>query len=183
MARGKAAFGSTLVGICRDGIAVAAGRRSGKRQGVSTMNMSERFETRGEIGHSISGVRDQLSLQARVFTIAVGISVIVLGFLYYQYMGLAEKYAALQASHVKIEGQLQAAISNVAKVKVDTEQSRVDAQELKTLLEAALKPPGAPTSASFPGWLGIKADGPKEAKGLIDQYKTPVWIFATSPTE
>jgi hypothetical protein len=147
------------------------------------MNMSERFETRGEIGHSISGVRDQLSLQAKVFTVAVCISVVVLGFLYYQYMGLAEKYAALQAAHVRIESQLEAAIANVAKVKVDTEQSRVDAQELKSLLEAALKPPGPPTSASFPGWLGIRADGPKEAKALIDQYKTPVWIYATSPTE
>ena len=36
------------------------------------MNMSERFETRGEIGHSIAGVRDQLALQAKVFTVAVG---------------------------------------------------------------------------------------------------------------
>ncbi|MCX7305812.1 MAG: hypothetical protein NTV73_16000 [Hyphomicrobiales bacterium] len=144
--------------------------------------MSERFETRGEIGHSISGVRDQLAVQARVFTVAVGISVIVLGFLYYQYMGLAEKYADLQAAHARIEGQLEAAIASVAKVKVDTEQSRVDAQELKSLLEAALKP-RAPSSASFPGWLGIKSDGAKEAKALIDQYKTPVWIYATSPTE
>jgi hypothetical protein len=147
------------------------------------MNMSERFETRGEIGHSISGVRDQLALQARVFTVAVGLSVIVLGFLYYQYMGLAEKYAALQATNARLETQLETAIANVAKVKVDTEQGRVDAQELKSLLEAALKPPGPPTSASFPGWLGIRADGPKEAKALIDQYKTPVWIYATSPTE
>ena len=147
------------------------------------MNMSERFETRGEIGHSIAGVRDQLALQAKVFTVAVGISVIVLGFLYYQYMGLAEKYAALQAAHVRIEGQLAAAVAAVDKVKFDTEQGRVDAREIKTLLEAALKPPGAPESGSFPGWLGIRADGPKEAKGLIDQYKTPVWIYATSPTE
>ena len=147
------------------------------------MNMSERFETRGEIGHSISGVRDQLSIQARVFTVAVCISVVVLGFLYYQYMGLAEKYAALQATNARLEAQLEAAISNVAKVKVDTEQSRVDAQELKSLLEAALRPPGPPTSASFPGWLGIKANGPKEAKALIDQYTTPVWIYATGPTE
>lgn len=144
--------------------------------------MSERFETRGEIGHSIAGVRDQISLQARVFTVAVGISVIVLGFLYYQYMGLAEKYADLQAAHARIETQLEAAIAGVARVKVDTEQGRVDARDLKTLLEAALRPT-APSSASFPGWLGIKADGPKEAKGLIDQYKTPVWIYATSPTE
>jgi len=145
--------------------------------------MSERFETRGEIGHSIAGVRDQLSIQAKVFTVAVGISVIVLGFLYYQYMGLAEKYAELQAAHARIEMQLAEAIANVAKVKVDTEQSRVDAQEVKTLLEAALKPPGPPSRTSFPGWLGIMADGPKEAKALIDQYKAPVWIYATSPTE
>src|SRR5262245_27706401 len=106
------------------------------------MNMSERFETRGEIAHSIAGVRHQLSVQARVFTVAVGISVIVLGFLYYQYMGLAEKYAVLQAAHIRIESQLEAAIASIAKVKLDTEQSRVDAQELKTLLEAAMKPPG-----------------------------------------
>ena len=145
--------------------------------------MSERFETRGEIGHSIAGVWDQLSIQAKVFTVAVGISVIVLGFLYYQYMGLAEKYAELQAAHARIEMQLAEAIANVAKVKVDTEQSRVDAQEVKTLLEAALKPPGPPSRTSFPGWLGIMADGPKEAKALIDQYKAPVWIYATSPTE
>src|SRR5688572_9025371 len=145
--------------------------------------MNERFETRGEIGHSIAGVRDQLSIQAKVFTVAVGISVIVLGFLYYQYMGLAEKYAELQAAHTRIEMQLAEAIANVAKVKVDTEQSRVDAQEVKTLLEAALKPPGPPSRTSFPGWLGIMADGPKEAKALIDQYKAPVWIYATSPTE
>ena len=112
------------------------------------MNMSERFETRGEIGHSISGVRDQLATQARVFTVAVGLSVIVLGFLYYQYMGLAEKYADLQAAHVRIESQLEAAISNVAKVKLDTEQSRVDAREVKSLLESALKPPGPPTTSS-----------------------------------
>ncbi|HEY6631414.1 MAG TPA: hypothetical protein VIZ90_08180 [Rhizobiaceae bacterium] len=147
------------------------------------MNMSERFETRGEIGQSIAGVRDQLALQAKVFTVAVGLSVIVLGFLYYQNTSLTAKYAALQEAQVRIQTQLEAAIAEVGKVKVDTEQSRVDAQELKTLLEAALKPPGAPASASFPGWLGIKADGPKEAKALIDQYKTPVWIYATSPTE
>src|SRR5688572_33321679 len=103
--------------------------------------MSERFETRGEIGHSIAGVRDQIALQAKVFTVAVGLSVIVLGFLYYQYMGLAGKYADLQAAHARIEAQLEAAISNVAKVKVDTEQGRVDAREIKSLLEAALKPP------------------------------------------
>jgi hypothetical protein len=122
-------------------------------------------------------------LQARVFTLAVGISVVVLGFLYYQYMGLAEKYAELQAAHSRVEMQLEAAIANVAKVKLDTEQSRVDSQEIKSLLEAALKPPGPPSRASFPGWLGIRADGPKEAKALIDQYSTPVWIYATSPTE
>ena len=145
--------------------------------------MSERFETRGEIGHSIAGVRDQIAVQARVFTVAVGLSVIVLGFLYYQYMGLAEKYAELQAAHARVETQLEAAIANVAKVKVDTEQGRVDAREIKSLLEAALKPPGPPTGGSFPGWLGIRADGPKEAKALIDRYKTPVWIFATSPIE
>jgi len=147
------------------------------------MNMSERFETRAEIGLSIAGVKDQLAVQSRVFTVAVGISVIVLGFLYYQYMGLADKYADLQATHARIETQIEAAIANVSRVKLDTEQGRVDAQELKTLLEAALKPPGAPTSASFPGWLGIRAEGVKEAKALIDQYKTPVWIYATSPIE
>jgi hypothetical protein len=147
------------------------------------MNVSERFETRGEIGHSIAGVRDQLAVQARVFTLAVGISVAVLGFLYYQYMGLAGKYAELQAANTRIEAQLAAMTAAVERVKLDTEQGRVDAREVKSLLEAALKPPGPPTSASFPGWLGIRADGPKEAKGLIDQYKTPVWIFATSPTE
>ena len=147
------------------------------------MNMSERFETRGEIGHSIAGVRDQLALQSRVFTVAVGISVIVLGFLYYQYMGLAEKYAALQMAHARVEGQLAAAISAVDKVKLDTEQGRVDAREIKSLLEAALKPPSEPESGTFPGWLGIRADGVKEAKGVIDRYKTPVWIYATTPTE
>ncbi len=146
------------------------------------MNMSERFETRGEIGHSIAGVRDQLSLQAKVFTVAVGIAVIVLGFLYYQYMGLEREYAELQAANQRLEAQLAAAIAAVDKVKVDTEQSRVDAREVKTLLEQALKPT-APDSASFPGWLGIRADGAKEAKALIDQYKTPVWIYATTPVE
>jgi hypothetical protein len=146
------------------------------------MNVSERFETRGEIGHSIAGVRDQIAVQARVFTVAVAISVVVLGFLYYQNMGLAEKYAALQEAHVRVEAQLAAALAAVERVKLDTEQGRVDAREMKTLLEAALKPP-TPGSAAFPGWLGIRADGPKEAKSLIDQYKTPVWIFATSPTE
>ncbi|MEW9807397.1 hypothetical protein [Mesorhizobium marinum] len=144
--------------------------------------MSERFETRGEIGHSIAGVRDQIAVQARVFTVAVAISVAVLGFLYYQNMGLAEKYAALQEANVRVEAQLASALAAVERVKLDTEQGRVDAREVKTLLEAALKPP-TPGSAAFPGWLGIKADGVKEAKALIDQYKTPVWIFATSPTE
>ncbi len=144
--------------------------------------MSERFETRGEIGHSIAGVRDQLAVQARIFTLAVIISLAVLGFLYYQYMGLAEKYSALLTTNARIESQLQAAIANVSQVKVDTEQSRVDAQELKSLLEASLRPV-PPSSASFSGWLGIKADGPKEAKAVIDRYKTPVWIYATSPTE
>lgn len=144
--------------------------------------MSERFETRGEIGHSIAGVRDQLAVQARVFTLAVVISVAVLGFLYYQYIGLAEKYAALLTNNARIESQLQAAITAISQVKLDTEQSRVDAQELKSLFEASLRPT-PPNSASFPGWLGIRADGPKEAKSLIDQYKTPVWIYATSPTE
>lgn len=146
------------------------------------VNISERFETRGEIGHSIAGVRDQLAVQARVFTMAVGISVIVLGFLYYQYMGLAEKYAELQAANTRLEAQLQATTAGMAAIKLDTEQSRVDAREIKTLFEASMRP-RPPNSASFPGWLGIRADGPKEAKGLIDQYKTPVWIYATSPTE
>lgn len=147
------------------------------------MNVSERFETRGEIGHSIAGVRDQLAVQARVFTLAVGISVVVLGFLYYQYMGLAGEYAALQAANQRTEAQLATALAAVERVKVDTEQSRVDAREMKTLLEEALKPTPGPSSSSFPGWLGIRADGAKEAKALIDQYKTPVWIYATSPTE
>lgn len=146
------------------------------------MNMSERFETRGEISNSIAGVRAQLALQAWVFTVAVVISVAVLGFLYYQNMALADKYADLQAANVRIESQLQAALANVAAVKLDTEQSRVDAQQIKTLFEAAMKP-AVPGSASFPGWLGIRANGPKEAKGLIDQYKTPVWIYATGPAE
>jgi len=148
------------------------------------MNMSERFETRGEISHSVAGMKDALRLQARVFTGAVVIAVAVLGFLYYQNMNLSEKYAILQETNARLEGQLQAAFANVAAVKTDTEQARVDAQELKTLIEASLnKQPPQPGSAAFPGWLGIRADGPKEAKGLIDQYKTPVWIFATSPTE
>ena len=146
------------------------------------MNMSERFETRSEIAHSIAGVRSQLAVQARVFTIAVFISIAVLGFLYYQNMSLAEKYAQLQAANIRLETQLQAAVASAAAIKLDTEQSRVDAQELKTLIEASMRPK-PPNSASFPGWLGIKADGPKEAKALIDQYKTPVWIYATSPTE
>lgn len=153
------------------------------------MNMSERFETRGEIGHSIAGVKDQLRLQARVFTVAVLISVAVLGFLYYQNMSLAERYAELQATNARIESQLQAALASVSGVmsgiKADTEQSRVDAQELKTLFASfqAAQKPLPPSSSSFPGWLGMRADGPKEAKGMIDQYKTPVWIFATSPTD
>ena len=128
--------------------------------------MSERFETRGEIGHSIAGVRDQLSVQARVFTVAVGLSVIVLGFLYYQYMGLAEKYAELQAAHVSASrAQLEAAISNVAKVKVDTEQSRVDAQEVKSLLESALKPPGPPYQRLIPGMAGDQGGRAEGSEG------------------
>jgi hypothetical protein len=149
------------------------------------MNMSERFETRGEIGHSIAGVKDQLRLQARAFTVAVLISVVVLGFLYYQNASLAERYAELQAANARIEAQLQAALASVAAVKQDTEQSRVDAQAMKTAFEtfqASLRP-APPSSASFPGWLGMKAEGVKEAKTLIDQYKAPVWIYATSPSE
>ena len=146
------------------------------------MNVNERFETRSEIAHSIAGVRDQLALQARVFTVAVGISVIVLGFLYYQNMTLADKYAELQASHTRIEGQISAAAAAVERVKLDAEQGRVDARDLKTLVELSLRP-AEPNSASFPGWLGLRAGGDKEAKELIDRYKAPVWIYATTPIQ
>ena len=67
---------------------------------------------------------------------------------------------------------------------MDTEQVRVDAQEVKGLLEIGAEAAGtaAQRRRSRDG-LGSGPTGPKEAKALIDQYKTPVWIYATSPME
>ena len=61
--------------------------------------MSEKFETRGEIGHALAGLRDQLALQAKVFAVAAGLSVVALGFLYNQYADTTLKFADVLASN------------------------------------------------------------------------------------
>ena len=144
--------------------------------------MSEKFETRGEIGHALTGLRDQLAVQAKVFAAAAGLSVVALGFLYNQYSATTLKFADVLASNAQIEERMRAMAQAMAEMEGEMKQARAESVATRQTVETALEPT-APGNASFPGWIGIHAEGPKEAKAIIDQYKSPVWIYATQPTE
>jgi hypothetical protein len=144
--------------------------------------MSEKFETRGEIGHALAGLRDQLAVQAKVFAAAAGLSVVALGFLYNQYSATTLKFADVLASNAQIEERMSAMAEAMAKMEGEMKQVRAEAAAVKGEIATALEPT-RPGNSSFPGWIGVHAEGPKEAKAIIDQYKSQVWIYATQPTE
>lgn len=144
--------------------------------------MSEKFETRGEIGHALAGLRDQLAVQAKVFAVAAGLSVVALGFLYNQYSATTLKFADVLASNAEIEAKMGAMVEAMAEMEGEMKQVRAEAAAVKDEVAGALAPT-APGNTSFPGWIGVRADGPKEAKAIIDQYKSQVWIYATGPKE
>ena len=145
--------------------------------------MSEKFETRGEIGHALAGLRDQLAVQAKVFAVAAGLSVVALGFLYNQYAATTLKFADVLASNAQIEAKMGAMAAAMTVMEGEMKQVRAEATAIKGEVATALEPAPPPGNRSFPGWIGVRADGPKEAKAIIDQYKSPVWIYATAPTE
>ena len=144
--------------------------------------MSEKFETRGEIGHALAGLRDQLALQAKVFAVAAGLSVVALGFLYNQYADTTLKFADVLASNAAIEAKMGAMAAAMTEMEGEMKQVRAEAAAIKSEVATAMEPL-SPGNSAFPGWIGVRADGPKEAKGIIDQYKSPVWIYATAPKE
>lgn len=79
--------------------------------------MPEKFETLGEVGHALEGVKEQLALHVKVFVGAFGLSVIVAGFLYNQYSGINDKVSDLKASNARIETKLEAISAAIAEIK------------------------------------------------------------------
>ena len=143
--------------------------------------MSEKFETRGEIGHALAGLRDQLAVQAKVFAVAAGLSVVALGFLYNQYAATTLKFADVLASNAQIEAKMGAMAEAMTEMEGEMKQVRAESDgDQGATVATALEPHRRPATASFPGWIGVHAEGPKEAKAIIDQYKSSVWIYATA---
>ncbi len=144
--------------------------------------MSEKFETRGEIGHSLAGLRDQLAFQSKVLGAAVIMAVVALGLLFNQYSGISLKFADLMASNSRNEAKLASMETLVSEMEDQIKQARAETAAAKRAVDNALEPT-APRSAAFPGWIGVQAQSSKEAKSIVDQYKSSVWIFATAPKE
>lgn len=144
--------------------------------------MSEKFETRGEIGHSLAGLRDQLAFQSKVLGVAVMLAVVALGLLFNQYSGLSLKFADLLASNSRTEVKLAAMETMVAEMESQLRQARAENAAVRRAVDTALEPV-QPGSSVFPGWIGVQTDSSKQARAIVEQYKSPVWIYATAPRE
>ena len=144
--------------------------------------MSEKFETRGEIGHSLAGLRDQLAFQSKVLGAAVIMAVVALGLLFNQYSGISLKFADLLASDSRNEAKIEQMTALIAEMESQIKQARAETAAAKRAVDAALEPI-QPASSAFPGWIGVQVDNGKEARAIVDQYKSTVWIFATAPKE
>ncbi len=144
--------------------------------------MSEKFETRGEIGHSLAGLRDQLAFQSKVLGAAVIMAVVALGLLFNQYSGLSLKFADLLVSNSRNETKLASMEALIAEMESQLKQARAETVATKRAVDLALQPT-EPNSSAFPGWIGVKTDSSKQARTIVDQYKSDVWIFATAPKE
>ncbi len=144
--------------------------------------MSEKFETRGEIGHSLAGLRDQLAFQSKVLLAAVIMAVVALGLLFNQYSGLSLKFADLLVSNSRNETKMDSMAALIAEMEGQIKQARAETAAAKRAVDASLEPI-APNSAAFPGWIGVETDSSKDAKAIVDRYKSSVWIFATAPKE
>jgi hypothetical protein len=144
--------------------------------------MTEKFETRGEIGHALAGLRDQLALQAKVFAVAAGLSVVALGFLYNQYSAVSLKFADVLAANARLETTMGVMAEAMAKMETEMKQVRAEAAAVKGEVEAAMAP-RRPEERSFPGWIGVQPKSPNDAKAIVDRYKSPAWIFTTAPQE
>ncbi len=144
--------------------------------------MSEKFETRGEIGHSLAGLRDQLAFQSKVLGAAVIMAVVALGLLFNQYSGMSLKFGDILASDSRNEAKIEAMAALIADMESQIKQARAETAAAKRAVDAALEPV-QPGSSVFPGWIGVQVDNGKEARTIVDQYKSTVWIFATAPKE
>ena len=144
--------------------------------------MSEKFETRGEIGHSLAGLRDQLAFQSKVLGAAVIMAVVALGLLFNQYSGLSLKFADLLASNSRAEAKIASMVTMIAEMESQLKQARAENAATKRAIDAALEPV-QPSSSVFPGWIGVQTDSSKQARAIVEQYKSSGWIFATAPKE
>ena len=111
------------------------------------VEMSEKFETRGEIGHALAGLRDQLAVQAKVFAVAAGLSVVALGFLYNQYSATTLKFADVLASNAQIEAQDERhGCSHGQDGRRDEAGPRRKRGDQGVTVETALEPHGRPAT-------------------------------------
>ena len=95
--------------------------------------MSEKFETRGEIGHSLAGLRDQLAFQSKVLGAAVIMAVVALGLLFNQYSGLSLKFADLLASNSRAEAKIASMVTMIAEMESQLKQARAEQLGLSRL--------------------------------------------------
>ena len=105
--------------------------------------MSEKFETRGEIGHSLAGLRDQLAFQSKVLLASVIMAVVALGLLFNQYSGLSLKFADLLASNSRNETKMDSMAALIAEMEGQIKQARAETAAAKRAVDASLEPSGA----------------------------------------
>ena len=97
--------------------------------------MSEKFETRGEIGHSLAGLRDQLAFQSKVLGAAVIMAVVALGLLFNQYSGLSLKFADLLASNARNETKIASMDALIAEMEGQLKQARAETAATKRAVD------------------------------------------------
>jgi hypothetical protein len=91
--------------------------------------MADQFNTVGEVGHAMRGIRDQLSLHAKGFGIAVLLFAGAFGGLYYQTISISRDVNELRVTAARIESKIDA-------IRGDTQQTRADVGAVRTSMSA-----------------------------------------------
>lgn len=91
--------------------------------------MADQFDTVGEVGHAMRGIRDQLRLHVIVFGAAAGLVVVAMGALFVQYNTLSRDVNDLRVMMARVESKIDA-------IRGDTQQTRADVGAVRTSMSA-----------------------------------------------
>lgn len=135
--------------------------------------MVDKYETLGEVGHAIDGLKLQINTYAGIAGFLAVIGIGVIGFLY-------KKVDSVEVSNARIETKLNDIESKLDKIVADT-------GVIRTKIQTASVIAPSPNSGSFVGWTGTKLERLKDVFGTstIDEakYVEPAWIFLPANSE